>query len=332
MILICGLGSVGRRHLRNLRALGYEDVVLYRTGRSTLPDDDHLSDLPVAYDLAEALDANPEAVIVANPTALHMPVALQAVRAGCNVFLEKPISHTMEGVEDLRHEVERQGRQVLVGFQFRFHPGLRQVKQWIDDGAIGAVVSARVQWGEYLPDWHPWEDYRQGYSARADLGGGVLLTLCHPFDYLRWLIGEVTAVSAMTGRLSGLVLDVEDTAQVTMRFASGAIGHVYLDYAERPPTHGLRLVGQQGSITWDAATGLARLYRAATDAWTIAELPPGFERNTLFVEEMRHFLACLDRQTHPLCTLQDGIRTLEIVLAAKESNAQRRTIDLSTSI
>lgn len=327
MILISGLGSIGRRHLRNLRACGYNDILLYRTGRSTLPDDE-LEGIPAVYDYEEALAQQPRAVIVANPTAAHLETALPASRAGCYLFLEKPISHNLEGIDELQREVNERGLTVLVGFQFRYHPALRQIKAWLEEGAIGPVVSAQVHWGEYLPAWHPWEDYRKSYSARADLGGGVVLTLCHPFDYLRWLLGEVTAVSAMMGTQSGLQLNVEDTACVTLRFKSGALGQVYLDYAQRPPSHTLHIVGQAGRITWDAADNDAHCYRAEAEGWEVFSPGDAFERNTMFLEEMRHFLDCLEGKEQPCCTLHDGVRALEIVLAAKQSSVEQKTIDV----
>jgi len=155
--------------------LGWRDIVLLRTYQSTLPDDE-LAGIPAETDIDRALAYKPTGAIVATPTALHLHVALPAANAGCHLFIEKPISHTLDDIDLFREAVRRRGVRVLVGFQFRFHPGLRTIKRLLDEGAIGAVVSANVHWGEYLPEWHPWEDYRQGYSGRADLGGGVVST------------------------------------------------------------------------------------------------------------------------------------------------------------
>ena len=136
-VLICGLGSIGRRHLRNLRALGVEDIVLVRTGKSTLPDEE-LKGMPVEADIETALKRHkPQAVIVSNPTALHLDVAIPAARAGCHLLIEKPVSHSLAGLEELRSAVRAGGGKVLIGFQFRFHPGLRLAKQMVDGGAIG---------------------------------------------------------------------------------------------------------------------------------------------------------------------------------------------------
>ena len=324
--LIAGLGSIGQRHLRNLVSLGIRDITLFRTGHATLSDANS-NQFPVERDLKRALAQNPTAVIVSNPTSLHMNVALPAAETGCHLLLEKPISHSMENVDKLRQRVQKNNVKVLVGFQFRFHPSFRKIKQWLDDGRIDKVISAHVHWGEHLPAWHPWEDYRKGYSARQDMGGGVVLTLCHPFDYLRWLIGEVQSVSAAMDKLSDLEIDTEDTAIVTLRFVSGAVGSVYLDYIQRPPQHDLIIVGQKGTITWNNTDSRASLHPADAKEAEVFCPPEGFDRNTMFLEEIVHFIDSIKNDQQPDCTLEDGIRALQIALAVKQTAAERRIIE-----
>jgi predicted dehydrogenase len=309
--LIAGFGSIGRRHFRNLLALGEGNIVFYRTGRSTLPEEE-LNGFPVLYEIQAALDYKPDAVIVANPTALHLEVAIPAAEAGCSLLLEKPISHSLEGVDELKSALQRGGRKALVGFQFRFHPGLQMVKKLLTDGVIGKPLAARAAWGEYLPAWHPWEDYRQGYAARSDLGGGVVLTLCHPCDSMRWLMGEVVELRAMTGKVSDLELQVEDVAEVSLRFASGALGSVHVDYFGQPPVHRLYIYGSDGRLEWNNSDGAVHYYAASTGEWKICAIPEDFERNQLFVDEMKHFIEVAQGKAEPLCTLDDGIRALEI--------------------
>lgn len=151
-ILIAGLGSIGRRHLRNLRALGEEDIVLYRTHQATLSDDE-LAGVPVETDLRRALDLVPQAVVVANPTSLHLGVAVPSAEAGCHLLVEKPVSHSLEGVDELEAVARRSGSRILMAFQFRFHPMLRKARELLRSGAIGKVLSVRSELGDYLPDW-----------------------------------------------------------------------------------------------------------------------------------------------------------------------------------
>ncbi len=324
--LIAGLGSIGRRHLRNLIALGEKDIILLRTHHSTLPDDE-LAGYPVETDVVEALRKHrPDAVIVANPTALHLDVAIPAAKAGCAILLEKPVSSSTNGLRRLQSAVEASGAKVLVGFQFRFHPSVLCARQLISDGAIGLVISAHVHFGEYLPAWHPWEDYRQGYAARADLGGGVVLTQCHSLDYLPWLVGWAEATWGLVGKLSDLEVDTDDTAEIGLRFTGGAIGSLHLDYNQQPPSHTFDVIGTRGSLRCDFSDGVVRLYRGEPQQWESYPLPDGWERNTMFVEEMTHFLAVARGEAEPACTLEDGIRVMKLVSAIMKSQQTGRII------
>lgn len=329
--LIAGFGSIGRRHFRNLLAIGEGDILFYRTHHSTLPDDE-LSSFRVETDLQAALAHRPDAVIIANPTALHLEVAIPSALAGCHLFVEKPISHSLEGLDRLRAALERGGGKVFVGFQFRFHPDLLKIKRWLANGAIGQPLSVRSHWGEYLPGWHPWEDYRQGYSARADLGGGVILTLCHPFDYLRWLLGEVSKVWAFCEHVSDLQLEVDDAAEIGLRFANGALGSLHLDYIQRPPAHRLEIIGSDGTICWDYFEGAVAIFRtqgqSSSTGWEVFPTPEDFQRNDMFRDEMEHFVEVVRGESSPRCSLDDGVSALRLALAAKESQMCGQVVPL----
>ena len=326
-ILIAGFGSIGRRHLNNLRALGEKDILLYRTHHSTLSEEG-LEGIPVETSIEAALANQPDAVIISNPTALHLDVAIPAAKAGCALMLEKPVSHNFARIDELQTIVEQNNIKVLVGFQFRFHPTLRQIAKWLEEGEIGKPISVNAHWGEYLPGWHPWEDYKKSYSARADLGGGVVNTLTHPIDYLHWLMGEVDDLAAMTANKSELELEVEDTAEIMLRYRSGALGTIHLDYVQRPPRHTLEIVGNCGTIVWENSTGAARLYKPEGQHWIEALPPAGFERNQLFLDEMAHFTQIVKGKESPCCTLQDGITALTITDAIYRSASEKKFIRL----
>jgi len=340
--LIAGLGSIGRRHMRNLIVLGEKDIVLFRTRKATMPEDE-LAGFPVETDLQEALKKHkPDAVIVGNPTSMHLDIAIPAAEAGCAILLEKPISNSTERLGQLEAAVKKSGSKVLVAFQFRFHPGLMRAKQLISDGELGRVISAHVHFGEYLPAWHPWEDYRQGYAARADMGGGVVLTQCHSLDYLPWLVGKVESAWGFTAKLSDLEVDVEDTAEIGLRFESGALGNLHLDFNQQPPAHRFEIIGTKGSLKWDLSDGATRIYRASAESlatstgmgiksggeWEAYPLPENWERNVMFLEQMKHFVAVVHGEAEPACTLDDGVRVMKLISAIHESQKTGQLISL----
>jgi predicted dehydrogenase len=248
----------------------------------------------------------------------------------------------MERIEQFQSLVEQNNLKVLVGYQYRFHPGLQEIARSLSGGAIGRVLSVGAHWGEYLPDWHPWEDYRTGYSARRELGGGVLLTLSHPMDYLGWLLGEIEAVWALVGSLGDLDLEVEDTAVVGLRFKNGALGSLYLDYNQRPTSHRLEIIGTTGTIRWDYSKGGVEISgknpgqqragendssRAAPTHFQSGE-PRKFSRNEMFLAEMRHFLSVLHGLEKPVCTLENGIEAMRLALYALHSARSGQLVSL----
>jgi predicted dehydrogenase len=322
--LIAGLGSIGRRHLRNMRHLGVGDILLYRTRPTPLEE---APDLPVLTDLGEALARKPDVVVVSNPTAHHLDVALPAAQAGHHLFVEKPLSHSWDGVENLLATVHANKLVTLVGFDLRFDPGLGKMKALLEAGSIGRVVSIQAQVGQYLPDWHPAEDYRQGVSARLKTGGGVVLDLIHELDYVGWLVGPVRQVSCFADRVSSLEIETEDTAAILLRFQSGAIGTVSLDYLQRVPSRTCRVVGETGTILWDYHAKRVAWYMAGR-GWQEFEYP-AYDRNDRFLAEMKHLIACVRRHEQSQVDVWAGSRTLRVALAAKESSATGRVVSLS---
>lgn len=318
--LLVGYGSIGRRHLTNFHDLGVQDWAVVHTGQGTLPLEPPVPVRTYAS-LEEALDADrPDFAIVANPTNLHIPTTVACVQAGCHVLVEKPVSHSSAGLAALADTMTGGQAQVLVGFQFRFHPALRRIQQLLGDGTIGRPLHARAVWGEYLPAWHPWEDWRTGYAARADLGGGVHHTICHPLDYLRMLFGEASCSGASLTAHGPLGLDVAEAADIMLEFGDGLTVQLHLDYWARPPVHRLEILGTEGSIYWDYQTGEFRLWRSTSQDWASEDHPGQAERNDLFIAEARHFLDVVTG-AEPACTLADGMAVVDLCAAIERAAA-----------
>jgi len=319
--LIVGCGSIGRRHLSNLKSLVESEIFAFRHAEDVDPE---LSRLGVvrAPTLEDGLSERPDLAIVANPTALHVATASAIAAAGVPFLLEKPVSDRLEGVPELLRRVDEKGTFGLVGYNLRFHPGLAQVRDWLESGRIGRPLSLRVEVGQYLPDWHPSEDYRASYSARRDLGGGVTLDLSHELDLVHWLLGPARELTAVVSRVSDLDIDTEDVAEIVMCLENGSVASVHMDYLQRAPHRSLRLVGSEGTIEWDYYGPGARLYEARGGEWTRAGFE-SFERNDMYRAEMEHFIRCVRGEDTPVVTLADGATVLELALAARRAAESR---------
>ncbi len=329
--LIVGLGSIGCRHLRNLRSLlPHAELTVLRSSNSSSKEPPPLEATRVVHSIDDALAHQPKFAIIASPSPFHMDTALTLARHGVNLCVEKPISDRLDGVDELIGLTRRRGLVLAVGYNLRFAEPLRILRAALYSGRIGRLLNVRIETGQYLPDWRPQADYRQGVSARRELGGGALLELSHEIDYARWLAGEIVRVSADVRKVSDLEIDVEDCAEMTVNFASGALGNIHVDLLQRTPTRTCRLIGSQGTLTWDAISNLVRLYQAETSVWQDLHPAQALDRNATYVEELRHFFDCIKTKGMPLITGEDGRQTLKVVLAAKRSSEIKKPCEVES--
>jgi len=326
--LIVGLGSIGKRHLQNLRTILPEaDITVWRQhGRS----DDDAALNPQAtrfvYSMEDALQTRPDIAIIANPAPLHINTGLLLARVGVSLLIEKPISNKTEGISELIELCANRSLTLMVGYNLRFQTALQALSHEIQKGTIGAVLCLQAEIGQYLPEWRPKSDYLQGVSAQSRLGGGVVLELSHELDYARWLMGEVVSVSAQLRRLGPITIDVEDTANIHLTFGSGALGNIHMNMIQRHSSRTCTVVGTQGTLSWDGILGEVKHYSAKTKSWQTIFASPNYDRNEMFLGELKHFIMCVTSGSTPSITGEDGLRVLEIALAAHESSRTQRTV------
>lgn len=325
--LVIGCGSIGQRHLKNLRSYGF-NVVGYDT--DSIRRDEVTKQYGVrAFDnLEAALDQQLDGVYICSPSNTHLSLALKAARRGVHLFIEKPLSSSLDGVDDLQREVKNRDLVVLVGCNMLFLGTLIRVKQALDEGRIGKVVAARGQMGFYLPFWHSCRDYRRGYSANSSLGGGVILDSIHEIGIIRWLLGEIAEVFCFSGKLSNLEIDTEDTAEILFRMRSGSLVHFHFDYLQRSYRRSLELVGEEGVIVWDYITRTVEVYDKVSNYWHTYRENINTDLNQMYLDQMAHFLRCLERVEKPRSDLSSARRDIEVALAAKRSAAERTIIPL----
>lgn len=283
----------------------------------------------VVYDsLEKCIKQKPTLAVISNVTSLHTKTATKLANAGINLFIEKPLSNSMHGVKSLLNIVRTKRLVTQMGCNLRFHPCINKIKELIDNEEIGRVISVRVENGSYLPNWHPHEDYRQSYAAKAELGGGVALTSIHEIDYLYWFFGDVKEVFSITGKFSDLSISVDDLSSILMRFKNNIIAEVHLDYFQNPDFRGCKIIGTKGSIYWDSDINTVRLYDVKKNRWIEKLKLKDYDNNLTYVEEMRHLISCITKNKKTINTIHDGVKTLEIVLAAKQASRTGRVVEL----
>ncbi|OGH64042.1 MAG: hypothetical protein A2821_03490 [Candidatus Magasanikbacteria bacterium RIFCSPHIGHO2_01_FULL_41_23] len=326
-ILIVGGGSIGKRHLRNILLLGgYEPgIVEIQSERAVALREEFKCS--VFTNFPQALtDFFPEIVFVCSPSIYHLDQAKLAVQHGCHIFIEKPLSHNTQGLKELISLAKEKNIVTMVGSNWKFYPLFKIMKELLDTGAIGRVLSARCQFGQYLPDWHPWEDYRRGYSANRKLGGGVLLD-SHEFDYLTWFLGPVKKIVTFAGKTSNLEIDVEDVSETILAFVSGAIGEIHLDYVQRFYQRNYEFFGETGTITWDVNHKKVLVKRVGDEPQEHL-LESDYDFNTMYLEELKHFLLAVQNKLPTITPIEKGGGIVTLIEAAKISAAESRVVEL----
>jgi predicted dehydrogenase len=342
-VLIIGLGGIGQRHTRNLRALLGDsiEIIAYRVRRLThvvtpTMGADQERNVEDVYNirtfasLDEALAQKPDIAYICNPSSLHVAVARACLIAGCDIFLEKPLADSLDGTAELVDLARTHKRIAMVGYQLRFHPCVIRLTELVRSGVLGNLLGVRATIGEYLPNWHPYEDYRIMYAARADLGGGVVLTQIHEFDFLYSIFGTPTRVYAVGGHWSDLEIDVEDTASILMEAAyARRILPIQLhqDYLQSPPNRQCEVIGDRGRVIMDLHAQTVTTYTRNNPTPEIFKIE-NFDRNNLFLDQARHFLHCVETREKPIVDIADGIQSLRMALAVKQSIADHKPVDL----
>lgn len=329
-ILVVGLGSIAQRHIRNIKSLSPKaKIAVFRQKTKKVDKDCSKVVDQFFFNWDEAFGWDPHLVLITNPASFHIKTALRWAQKGCHLFIEKPLSHNLVGVDQLLKICKKKQLVLMVGYNMRFLEPLVIIKQALEEGKIGRILYVRASVGQYLPDWRPKSDYRQGVSARKSLGGGAVLELSHELDYIRWFIGEFKSVLALTKKLSDLKIDVEDTAEIILESQQGMLVSIHLDMIDRLGNRCCQIVGTQGSLLWESQrNNRVRLFSAQEHKWKELRPAKALDINKMYLEELSHFFECVDSNTTPCVSGEDGRRIVEVILAIQRSSQKQKRIKL----
>jgi predicted dehydrogenase len=326
-ILIIGSGSVGKRHARNLAALGCRiSCVDPRAERRR----ELAAETPVvgAHESAEvALRARGlDAVVVASPTAYHPADTIAALEAKLPVLLEKPVAKSATEARAMLAAEQRAGVPVLLGYTWRWWPPLKRVRELLDAKAIGNVRHVQFHMSAHLADWHPWEPYQEFFMASAVQGGGALLDESHWIDLMVWLFGDPKELIGRVEKISDLEIDADDNVDVLAIFQNGLRVSLHLDLYGRPHEKFIRFIGESGTLMWSADPNRIAIGRESAQVWK--EETFTCERNDMFVAVAKEFLDVIARRTKPSCTLAQGVGVMELIEAIRRSSKDGRAVAL----
>ncbi len=329
--LVVGLGSMGKRRVRNLLALGEKDILAFDVRADRREEAARLYGVATVDSFDAGMNADPVAVIISSPPHLHLDYAFAALRAGKHFFSEINCPQSAAQMDPLIEACR--GAEVVCApsCTLRYHPALKKIKELVDAGAIGKVLTCSYHSGNYLANWHPWESYRDFYVARRETGGGRD-QVAFELEPMRWIMGEVTTVCAMTGKLSSLEIDAFDVYQILLGFESGALGHLLMDLIQQPANRTFRLVSEEGMLWWDWRDWRVRMYTAKDDTWREfldGKGLSGWQAEQMYVDELAHFIAAARGETKYCTDFTEEKRVLEILFASEESAETGRHVELA---
>lgn len=324
-ILVIGCGSIGSRHAAN--ASGLAEVAIVDANAVLARKCAEAIDARWFDNLDEGLGWRPSGVVIATPHRTHLAIAQQAIAAGADVLIEKPLSHDETGVAPFLSKLKQSGRRAYVVCNMRFHPGPATLRKHLRD--IGKPLFARAHVGNFLPAMRPGADYRQLYAAKRAEGGGVVLDAIHEIDYLMSLFGPITSVACHADRLSELEIDTEDYAMISLRHGSGVVCTAQLDYLRKIKSRGCEIIGDSGVLIWQSdgkqpEQCMVRVYKDSTSAWETLLAIPDMDTSAPYRKLMEEFIGALQgRDSELLLTASTAAQELRVALTALRSAANQ---------
>lgn len=307
--LVVGAGSIGERYIRNLWSIGFTRIAVLRSRNLPFRDVGDAT-LKIVRSWTDVSALNAKVAFICTPTAMHLKDARRCIELGMHVLVEKPLSNTMDGIEELKECALRRGVLIQVGYMMRYHPLLEKVRNFRLENAFGNLLYMNSYWAEYLPDWHPWEDYRESYAARKTMGGGVALTLSHDLDLSNWIAGEeIEKSQSLFNYKSMLEIDVEAGADFLISYKNGVTSHVHLNYFQKSRERWYQYVFEEAVIRVDFFNA-EMLIRGATEQSVLRV--DNFDRNQLFLSQLQAFFTNIENPGQSLVNIRESEQIIKM--------------------
>jgi predicted dehydrogenase len=328
-ILIIGLGSIGKRHLKTLtnlkKKIGYSSINVFDTNPNRYKEISTYK-VDIFPSLKESLK-NVSVVFICVSTSAHIKVYNEISSFGkFHIFLEKPMSHTLDGCSEMLSLQKKIKKKLVLGYMMRFHPVLQEVKKYLKKGTIGKVLSVRAEAGFYLPFWHPWENYRDFYMSSKAGGGGVLLDTSHELDYLCWLFGQVETVQGTFGKISNLDITSDDFASAILKFKNGIVGEVHLDLLQPEESRYVKIIGSKGVLIGDLNNKTVKFNSTKNQNWITKKILVNFDK--IYNEELINFFKYISKGKKSEINENDAYHVMELIEAVRRSSAYGVKINL----
>lgn len=325
--LIFGCGSIGERHISNIiNNFPQNEIDVFDENIQRMEQISSKFDVNVIEE--NAIESKYDCVFVCTPPISHLPLAIRAMKAGSNVFVEKPLSINLNGINELKQLSIEKNKHVFVGFNFRFNKGIKTVKEILKESKLGKPLHISSYFGQFLPDWRPNQDYSLGYTANQNLGGGIVHDGSHEIDYLVWLFDNPISLKAGYGYTDSLKVNTEAIADILLKFDNNILGRIHLDFIRREYKRSLEILCEKGIIKWSLSKNRIKIFESENKSWKEIILDESI--NDMYVNEIKHIIECIKNNTKSeIIDLENGINTLKLSIAIHDSEKSGNKISIN---
>lgn len=324
-LFIVGAGSIGKRHIRNAISIGInpDNIISLDKRDDRIEEVKKLGVKKTYKDFDEALKEDFDAAVICSPTSLHIEQSIKLAKQKKHILIEKPLDSNLNGADELLKITRSNNLTVMIAYIFRFSPAIKFIKKKLSENVIGKILYLRGEFSEYLPDWHPYEDYRTFYMASKEQGGGSILDQCHIMDLSHHLIGEFASVMAINKKISNLEIKADDLSELIVHHKNGVISSIHTDIFGRQHKKSVEIKGELGNIIWDFYKNEVTIYTSKDKKIDIYNQFNG-DFNLCYIEELKAFIdAFIEKKDSPI-PLEHGIDTMKLILAAERSEQSKK--------
>lgn len=326
--LVIGLGSMGKRRIRNLLSLGYKNICGFDIRKDRLVESKKKYKIKIFDDLELALQEKPEIMIISTSPDTHLKYVKLAIKNKIPFFTE--VNTEPNHIHQI---IELKRKHNVIGISsltMRFHPAIKTIKNFIDKKKLGKIYFLNYHSGENLEDWHPWEKLSDYYVGNIKTGGGRDQAVFE-LEWIFWLFGKPKDVMAITTKLSRFPAKIFDTYQMSFKLDKVPLANVLVDVIQRPPNRILRIVCEKGLIIWDWMMGKVQIFDSKTKKWKEighGEGYKGFNVEEMYFEELKEVIRSIKQKKNFVSTFENELFSAKTVISAEESSKKKQTIKI----
>mgnify|MGYP000264607241 CR=1 FL=1 len=317
--LVVGLGSIGKRHIKNLLKLKIkkQDIFGFDPREDRIKEARDIGILNFVKNLDNVKKKEFDGAFICSPTSMHIDHSIILAKKQINLFIEKPLDSKLSRISILKKLEKKFNLKILITYPFRFSEHANKLKEVVMSKKLGRVLYFRGVFSEFLPDWHPYESYKSFYMAKKKLGGGSILDQSHILDMAHYLFGNFDKVlSCFNTKVSSLKVQSDDIAEIFLKTKNGIFGSIHQDMFGREHKKNMEIYCEKGNIFWDVYDLSVSVFSANNKK--IKKYNFKKDHNRMYIRQTKHIIDLIKSKTKPKISLDDGIHTLKTILLSEK--------------